>query len=87
MKVEYSKQFRKEYRVATKRNKDMQLIHHVIDMLMAGQTLHAKYRDHAMTGPFLGYRECHIEPDWLLVYKIQGDILFLHRTGSHSDLF
>ena len=61
----------------------------VITALANGETLEAKYRDHLLTGDHGSYRECHIQPDWLLVYQIDGDqlILFLARTGTHSDLF
>ena len=61
----------------------------VMDMLANEQPLPEKYKDHALTGDWKGFRECHIQPDWLLIYKIQNDslILTLSRTGSHSDLF
>ncbi len=62
-------------------------IRKVIDMLMHGKTLPEKYKDHLLTGNFKGYRECHIKPDWLLVYRIEGDTLILYDTGTHSDLF
>ena len=61
----------------------------VIDILANGGTLDAKYRDHDLTGNYKGTRECHIEPDWLLIYEIRGDVLvlMLYRLGSHSELF
>ena len=70
-------------------NKNIDKIKKVIIALAGGETLEAKYRDHALTGDYSGFRECHIQPDWLLIYQINGDrlILFLARTGTHSDLF
>ena len=72
-----------------KRGLDIRLLDNVIDMLRQGQTLDIKYRDHALTVNYEGYRECHIKPDWLLIYYIENDILTLtlSDTGSHSDLF
>lgn len=72
-----------------KRGLDIRLLDNVIDMLRQGQTLDIKYRDHALTGNYEGYRECHIKSDWLLIYYIENDILTLtlSDTGSHSDLF
>ena len=72
-----------------KRGLDIRLLDNVIDMLRQGQTLDIKYRDHALTGNYEGYRECHIKPYWLLIYYIENDILTLtlSDTGSHSDLF
>lgn len=84
-----SNQFRKDLRLAAKRGYSMDKIKEVIAKLSNGESLDAKYRDHLLTGNYGGYRECHIEPDWLLVYQIDGGqlILFLIRTGTHSDLF
>ncbi len=84
-----SNQFRKDLKLAAKRGYNMDKIKDVIARLANGETLDAKYRDHLLTGNYGGYRECHIEPDWLLVYQIDGGqlILFLARTGTHSDLF
>ncbi len=84
-----SNQFRKDLKLAAKRGYNMDKIKDVIARLANGETLDAKYRDHLLTGNYGGYRECHIEPDWLLVYRIDGGklILFLARTGTHSDLF
>lgn len=84
-----SNQFRKDLKLAAKRGYNMDKIKDVIARLANGETLDVKYRDHLLTGNYGGYRECHIEPDWLLVYQIDGGqlILFLARTGTHSDLF
>ena len=84
-----SGQFRKDLRLAQKRGFDLDKLKKVIDALAGGAVLEAKYRDHALTGDYIGFRECHIQPDWLLIYKVDGErlFLFLTRTGSHSDLF
>ena len=72
-----------------KRGLDKHLFIEVVEKLADGKELPAKNRDHALTGNWKSYRECHIQPDWLLIYKIKSDtlILALHRTGSHADLF
>ena len=61
----------------------------IVDRLARGETLPAKNRDHNLTGDYIGFRECHIQPDWLLIYRTDGDalLLFLMRTGTHADLF
>ena len=84
-----SNQFKKDLNLAQKRGYDLEKIKKVIATLANGETLEAKYRDHLLTGDYGGYRECHIQADWLLVYQIDGDhlLLFLARTGTHSDLF
>ncbi len=84
-----SNQFKKDLKLAAKRGYDMNKIKNVIEKLANGEILDAKYRDHLLTGDYGGFRECHIQPDWLLVYQIDGGqlILFLARTGTHSDLF
>lgn len=88
-KVVPSNQFRKDLRLAQKRGYDIAKIKEVLVVLANGEPLAAKYRDHALTGNYSGCRECHIQPDWLLVYQIREQelILFLSRTGTHSDLF
>ena len=81
-------QFRRDYRkiaYSGRCSRDEFLI--VIDILMHDKTMPLKYRDHALVGEWKGYRECHIRPDWLLVYQKQDQELILVRTGSHSDLF
>ena len=84
-----SNQFKKDLKLAAKRGYDINKIKDVIEKLANGEILEAKYRDHLLTGDYGGFRECHIQPDWLLVYQIDGNqlILFLARTGTHSDLF
>lgn len=82
-------QFRKDYKRVKKRGYDLKLLEAVLDRLIAEEPLEAKYRDHALSGDMAKYRECHIQPDWLLIYRIENDeiILTAHRTGTHSDLF
>jgi len=58
-----------------------------IDILITSKTLPPKYHDHQLSGRWIGHRDCHIEPDWILIYRLISDSLYLERTGSHSDLF
>ena len=82
-------QFRKDLKRIDKRGKDLSLLKDVLQTLREEQALEEKYRDHALTGNYIGFRERHIQPDWLLVYAINKEELILtaSRTGSHSDLF
>ena len=84
-----SNQFKKDLKLAKKRGLDIDLLRSVVNTLAEGRKLEEKYRDHGLSGEYRGFRECHIEPDWLLVYRIEDKELelFLFRTGSHSDLF
>ncbi|MCI6751736.1 type II toxin-antitoxin system YafQ family toxin [Selenomonas sp.] len=84
-----SNRFRKDVKLARKRGLKLDALEKIVDMLAEQLPLAAKYRDHALTGEYANFRECHIEPDWLLVYRQDFDALklFLFRTGSHSDLF
>lgn len=81
--------FQKDLKKAEKRGLNLSLLSDVIKMLAKGEKLPPRYKDHALTGNYEGCRECHIQPDWLLIYEIfENDlILYLTRTGSHSDLF
>ncbi len=79
--------FKKDIKRLQRRGKNMDKIKVVIDKLLNNQKLENKYKDHALIGNWKGYRDCHIEPDWLLIYKITENYLYLVRTGSHSDLF
>ena len=91
LKIEYQGQFKKDFKFAVKRGCNIAELQKVIALLASEQTLPEKYRDHALTNSrnYKGVRECHIEPDWLLIYKINNDCLILKliRTGSHADLF
>lgn len=82
-------QFRKDYKKAAKRGMDMSELQAVLDRLCAEEPLDERHRDHALTGNYAGFRECHVRPDWLLVYAVDRDnlILVASRTGTHSDLF
>ena len=84
-----SNQFRKDLKLARKRGLKIERLKEVVNILAEQKNLEDKYRDHGLSGEYKGFRECHIEPDWLLVYRIDEDVLelFLFRTGSHSDLF
>lgn len=84
-----SNQFKKDLRLAKKLGCKMDNLRKVIDILAHEQKLDAKYHDHELTGNYKGFRECRVEPDWLLVYRINQDALeiFLFRTGTHSNLF
>ena len=87
--VKPSNQFKKDLRLVAKRGYKIELLTEVIKKLANGEALEPKYKDHQLSGDFGFYRECHITPDWLLIYKIDGNelILYLTRTGTHSDLF
>ena len=91
LKIEFTGQFKKDYKLAIKRGCDQKELEKVIGLLANEQPLPAKYRDHELTTSrdYKNMRECHIDPDWLLVYKIMKETLILRliRTGSHSDLF
>ncbi len=88
-KIVSSNQFKRDLKLAKKRGFDIELLRSVVNTLANGKTLDDKYRDHSLAGEYRGFRECHIEPDWLLIYRIESDELelFLFRTGTHSDLF
>jgi mRNA interferase YafQ len=83
----YSGQFRKDIKLVQKRGKDMEKFKAIARRLAEGETLPAKYRDHPLVGNWARHRECHIEPDWLLIYRIEGEDLIFERTGTHADLF
>lgn len=87
--IKPSTRFQKDLKRAEKRGYDLSLLTEVIKILASGEILPPKYKDHSLSGNYAGYRECHITPDWLLIYELtQSDlILYLTRTGTHSDLF
>lgn len=87
--VKPTTQFKKDFKLAMKRSMKIELLEEVIAMLAMGETLPDKHKDHALTGDWVGHRECHILPDWLLIYRIEDEVLVLTlaRTGTHSDLF
>lgn len=87
--IKYQNTFKKDFKRIVKRGYDIHLLEEVIFMLAYQTPLPERYRDHNLLGDYSGCRECHITPDWLLIYEISGDelILCLTRTGTHSDLF
>lgn len=87
--IRITKKFKKSVKRATKRGKRIQKLKDIVEMLAKGEELSSAYKDHALTGNWIGHRELHIEPNWLLIYKIEENILILELvdTGSHADLF
>ena len=87
--VRPTSKFQKDLKRAKRRGYDIDLLRDIIKKLAAGEPLPAKNRDHDLSGDYVGCRECHITPDWLLIYEVDGHDLFwyLTRTGTHSDLF
>lgn len=87
--VKPTNKFQKDLKKIQKRGYNISLLTDIIKKLANGEKLPEKNRDHELTGNYVGYRECHITPDWLLIYEIDGNelILYLTRTGTHSDLF
>ena len=87
--VKFTTQFKKDYKLAMKRGLKMNFLEDIVEKLSMGEVLPDKNKDHALTGKWIGFRECHIQPDWLLVYRLENDVLILTltRTGTHSDLF
>jgi mRNA interferase YafQ len=83
----YTRQFEKDINRVKKRGKNLEKIKIIISTLLQGQPLDPIHKDHKLIGNYLGRRECHIESDWLLIYKIEEDRIIFERTGSHSDLF
>ncbi len=91
LRIEYQGQFKRDFKLAVKRGCDIAEFQNVVTMLANEQSLPEKYHDHALvnTREYIDVRECHIQPDWLLIYKVYEDrlVLKLIRTGTHSDLF
>jgi len=87
--VKYTTQFKKDYKLAKRRGFHVQLLQEIVKKIASGEALDESCKDHALTGKWKNYRECHIQPDWLLIYYIEKDVLVLtlSRTGTHSDLF
>ncbi len=86
-KVFYSGQFKRDIRRQERRGKDMEKFRAIARLLVAGGTLPARYKDHPLKGAWTGCRDAHIEPDWVLIYKIDGDTVRFERNGTHADLF
>ena len=87
--VKPTTQFKKDYKRAMKRGLKIELLEKMVELLAMGEALPEKNRDHELSGNWDGHRECHIQPDWLIIYRIENDVLVLTlaRTGTHSDLF
>lgn len=87
--VKYTTAYKRNYKLMKKRGLDLTRLDYVVEELRQGKSLNAKFKDHILKGKYAGFHECHIEPDWLLIYLIEDDILTLTlvNTGSHSDLF
>lgn len=83
----YSSRFKRDVKKLERRGKDMSKLRAVLAFLLREEPLPARYRDHVLRGDWLGFRELHIEPDWLLLYRVAGRELQLARTGTHADLF
>ena len=86
-KLIWTKGFSKDVKRAKRRNQNLESLQKVIEMLQSGNTLPREYKLHPLKGKYSGYMECHIEPDWLLIWKADSKNVYLTRTGTHSDLF
>lgn len=88
MKVIFqTSQFKRDFKRIKKRGKDLDKLKEVVSAIAKSEAMEERHRDHALSGKWSGSRDCHIEPDWILIYRVDGESLFLERTGSHSDLF
>ncbi len=87
MRLAQTSQFKKDIKRQQKRGKDLAELKKAVELLAAGQPLPPGYKDHPLAGGWKGRRDCHIEPDWILIYRLSSDELLLERTGSHADLF
>ena len=87
MSIVWTGQFKKDYKRARRQNKDIGKLRSIVELLVQRRPLPAKCRDHKLIGYSKEHRDCHIDSDWLLIYRFDGDDLILERTGSHSDLF
>ncbi|EFN94276.1 addiction module toxin, RelE/StbE family [Mobiluncus mulieris FB024-16] len=89
MKLEYTAKFKKDYKKCLRQGRDMRVLEEVLRLLVQPGTLPARYRDYGLVGNYRGHRECHLAPDWLLIYRIDQDKVTLTATrlGSHSELF
>ena len=87
--VKYTTQFKKDYKLAKRRGLNIKLLQEIVKKIAMGEILDDSYKDHALSGKWIGYRECHIQPDWLLIYEIKNNVLvlMLYRLGTHSELF
>ena len=88
-KIERTSRFKKDYKLIKKRGYDISLLQEIVSILANGEPLPEKHNDHPLRGDYAGCRECHVTPDWLLIYEVVENTLklYLTRTGTHSDLF
>ena len=87
MRIYYTNQFKKDYKRVKKQNKNLNKLRKVIESIVAKEKLESRYKDHPLAGKLKGFRDCHVEPNWILIYKATAVMLILERTGSHSELF
>ena len=85
--IRRTSQFKRDVERMKKRGKDLSKLREILEKVISGQQLEAKYRDHVLVGQYRGTRECHIEPDWLLIYELAQSEVVLIRTSTHADLF
>jgi mRNA interferase YafQ len=85
-RISYTSQFKKDLEKAKKQRRKLKILQHIIELLFKEESLPIKYRDHKLIGNYNNRRECHIEPDFLLIYSVKDDTLFLERLGTHSEL-
>ena len=86
-KIFQTSQFKRDFKKIKSRGKDIDKLQSLVKAILKGDQLESRYHDHPLSGKWTGSRDCHIEPDWVLIYRIDGDSLYLERTGSHSDPF
>lgn len=87
MNLIYTSQFKKDFKRVSGQGKDLSKLEVVIETLLIGEKLDQKYKDHSLIGKWKNHRDCHLEADWILIYRLTHDSLILERTGSHSELF
>lgn len=87
LKIRRTGQFKKDYKLMKKRGRDLEKLREIVEILVREEPLDRKYQDHPLFGQWKGTRDCHLEPDWILIYTKIKDELILERTGTHSDLF
>ena len=87
MKLIYTSQFKKDFKRVLRQRKDLTKLEYVIETLLSNKKLESKFKDHQLSGKWKNHRDCHIEPDWLLIYQLTIDSLILERIGSHSEFF
>lgn len=87
MNLIYTSQFKKDFKRVSSQGKDLSKLEVVIETLLIGEKLDQKYKDHSLIGKWKNHRDCHLEPDWVLIYRLTQDSLILERTGSHTELF